>query len=241
MRNPINSIKKRLARLQSFPAVGSRGGALFLLDPQNWIDNRILAGVDYENKQLSKAKKLIAEYNVTIVVDIGANIGIYTIILGMESTVEMILAFEPVRRNYNQLLGNIFINRLDDKVRAHRVALGSAKGEAIIHIDPKSTNISRLEIGTADRDPSVFRQTETVVLERFDDIAPIVGRRVFVKIDVEGQAVEVIGGMKTFLERNKGVMQIEISRSESAVTDLLAESSWVPIDAIGVDHYFAKR
>lgn len=239
MRNPLHSLRKRLARLRGFPSVGRRGGARFLLDPANWIDNRLLAGAPYENAQLALARRLIRERGIDLVVDIGANFGLYTVLLGLEPGVAETHAFEPVARNYNQLLGNVFCNRLDAKVTAHRLALGAAAGRATIHIDPRSTGVSRLDLAGVARDASVFTQSETVEVRRLDDVLPSAGRSAYVKIDVEGKAVEVLRGMPAFLAANRGALQVEISPGEAGAGAILAEFGWLPV-AVEGDCFFGK-
>lgn len=81
----------------------------------------------------------IAARNIDLVIDIGANIGLYTVLLGQRPQIKTVFAFEPVRRNYAQLLGNVFVNGLANKVDAYRLALGSESGCVTMHIDPNST------------------------------------------------------------------------------------------------------
>lgn len=239
MRNPLYSLRKRLARMRAFPALGRRDGARFVLDPANWIDNRMLAGVPYEDAQLALARRLIAKRQIDCVIDIGANFGLYTVLLGLEPGVVEQHAFEPVRRNFNQLLGNVFCNRLDTKVTAHRLALGEAAGVVTIHIDPTSTGVSRIDLAGTVRDTSVFTQRETVELRRLDDVLPLEGRSVYVKIDVEGGAMGVLRGMEKFLARNSGALQIEISPGEAGAGALLEAHGWRAIATQG-DCFFGK-
>jgi FkbM family methyltransferase len=240
MRNPIHSLGKRLARLRRFPAIGRRGGARFVLDPQNWIDNRLLAGAPYEDAQLALARRLIAERKIDLVIDIGANFGLYTVLLGLEPGVAEVHAFEPVRRNYNQLIANVFGNRLDAKVSAHRFALGEAAGAAAIHIDPRSTGVSRLDLAGAARGASVFTQRETIEVRRLDDVLQAEGRSVYVKIDVEGKAIEVLRGMLVFLSRNRGALQVEISPAETGAGALLESRGWQAAAVVEGDGFFVK-
>ena len=144
---------------------------------------------------------------------IGANFGLYAIVLGLEPSVREVIAFEPVKRNYNQLLANVFANRLDNKVTAHRLALSDKhiSGQTI-YMDPKSTNLARFDVATADRPADVFRESETIDVARFDDILPLGGRRAFVKIDVEGEAENCLIGMENFFAKNKGVVEERFAR-----------------------------
>lgn len=240
MRNPLWSIRKRLARLKAFPAVARVDGAAFLLDPGNWIDNRLIAGVPYEREQLAAAADLIHEHDVRQVIDIGANFGLYTVMLGRLEAVERVDAFEPVQRNFNQMCGNIFANRLDGKVTAHCLALGAETGVATIHIDPASTGVSRLDLASAGRDSAVFSQSETIRIVRGDDVLSVSGMALYLKIDVEGHAPAVIEGMARTLAGNHGAMQVEIDSNDAEVVSRLQALGWTPERQAGNDRYYVK-
>lgn len=216
MKNPFHSLAKRAWRLKTDAVVARRRGALWLLEPKNWIDNRLLAGAPFENAQIANARRLIDNLRLDLLIDVGANIGVYSVLLGAHDAIKNIIAFEPVRRNHAQLMANLFLNDLTAKAEAHRVALGAEPASATIHIDPRSTGISRLDLESATRDTSVFRVSETVDMARLDDLCAVRGRRYFMKIDVEGAAVAALQGMSRFLRENTGVIQIELSQAERA-------------------------
>lgn len=218
--DPLASIRKRTVRYLPFPAIAAHSGATFVLDPRNWIDNRLVAGVPFEVEQIALAKQTIRKHAIDLFLDVGANIGLYTVLLGQLPEIEQVIAFEPVRRNYNQLLGNVFANKLDAKVEAHRMALSDRKGDAVIHIDPKSTGVSRLDLEGSGRNLAVFTQREKIEVARFDDVCSIENRRIYMKIDVEGHTREVLSGMEGLFERNTVHAQIEITDADP--TDLHA-------------------
>lgn len=241
MTSLLQSIRKRLTRLRAFPVLGTHEGAKFVLDPRNWTDNRVLARVPYEKAQFDHARKEIAARDLDLVIDIGANFGLYTIVLGREPGIREVIAFEPVKRNYNQLCANIFANRLDDKITAHCMALSdkNISGQTI-YMDPKSTNLARFDVATADRPADVFQKSETIDVARFDDILALENRRAFVKIDVEGEAERCLAGMENFFAKNKGVVQIEVSDCEPGVPAIMERYGWKLLRVIHLDHQFGK-
>jgi FkbM family methyltransferase len=235
------SLLKHLWRLRATPIVAKRRGGLFLLAPRDLIDTRLLAGQPYENAQIAKAESLIAARNIDLVIDIGANFGLYTILLGKLDQVREVIAFEPVRATCNKLNGNVFLNGLDAKVVAHQIALSDHAGEAEIHIDPRSTGISRFDLSDARKKLRAFKRTEAVRLERFDDVVSAAGRKAFVKIDVEGHSGEVLAGMPRFLAEAEAVVQVEVfERDREAVYSRLEKLGYRKFDQIEADHYFAK-
>ena len=241
LKNPLTSLTKRIARQWPSAVLARRRGARFLLHPQNWIDNRIFAGAAFERAQISAARTAIAERKIDTLIDIGANIGFYTVLLGRMPQITRVIAFEPVRRNYAQLMGNVFVNGLSSKVDAHRLALGAARGTADIHIDPTSTGVSRIDLATTARRSDAFADRETIEIAVFDDVCQLQGRRAFVKIDVEGGAVGVLQGMTAFLAANDAIFQIELSHAERAgVTDILGRAGYKLSREIEGDTIFAR-
>jgi FkbM family methyltransferase len=241
MHNPITSLAKRLVRFRAFPQISRRNGRVLILDPKNWIDTRLLAGAPYETKQLDHVRQRIAQLGINAVVDIGANIGLYTVALGLIPQVQKVHAFEPVRRNFNQLCGNVFANRLDAKVLAHALALGESDGEVVIHVDPTSTGVSRLDKTTALRNAEVFREQETIRIMRGDTALPQRGLHAFIKIDVEGHTLGVLAGLGQFLAATTGLIQVEEEGNSDAIRENLTASGWLFDRQIDSDLYFEKN
>lgn len=211
------SILKRLYRLLT-PRyrVVRRQGAMFLLDNRNWIDTRLLIGQPYERGQVDSSVALVKDLGITRIIDVGANMGVYTVLLTLRTAVETTLAFEPVRRNYDQLCANIFLNGLNGRVVAVNAALSDRTADAEILVDPTSTGVSRLALAGSRRDPGVFSARETIRCVRLDDEHRIAGARVFIKVDVEGHELEAIKGMTETLRNNMVVLQVEALTDERA-------------------------
>lgn len=66
-------------------------------------------------------------------VDIGANIGLYSLYAAISRGVEVI-AFEPESLNYALLNKNIFLNRMDRKIKAYPMALSNEIAFNAIHL-----------------------------------------------------------------------------------------------------------
>jgi len=220
------SILKRLHRLLGFRyRLVKRQGARFILDNKNWIDTRLLIGHQYERDQISSCIALINANSMDTLVDVGANIGVYSVLLNVNTTIRETLAFEPVKCNYNQLCGNIFVNNLNEKVTAINKALSDHNRERKIHIDPESTGVSRMDLEDTTRKSETFTKEEAITCVKLDDIYNFSERKIFIKIDVEGHEIHVIRGMKKTLCNNKVVVQVELLSSERvAECDSLLES-----------------
>jgi FkbM family methyltransferase len=235
-------VSKHINRLRPFPLLARRQEVCFLLDPRNWIDNRLAAGVPYEVDQLARAAKIIADERLDTLIDVGANIGVYTVLLGRLPEIKSVLSFEPIRRNFNQLLGNVFANGLDAKVDAYRVALSDRAGRTTIHVDPTSTGVSRLDLEACDRDLSVYTRKEEIRIASFDELITLENKRIYLKIDVEGHALQALFGMGRLFEANEIFLQIEMNeaREQSVYSRLLAYGMMLSAK-IGADCYLCPR
>ena len=119
-------------------------------------------------------------------VDVGANVGSYTV-LASGAVGARSVSFEPVPLTYRALLDNLHLNDITARVEAHNECLASAPGEAEFTADLDTGNhvlagpptdgigtvrvpVTTLDIALAKRDPAV------------------------IKIDVEGYETAVIDG-----------------------------------------------
>lgn len=210
MRKLGASIKKRIDRL-FYPRyrVVRRYGSRLLLDNRNWIDARILIRKPYENEQLDTCARLIEQYKIDTFIDIGANFGLYSIVLNQSGKLATTYAFEPVTRNHDQLCANIFINELTHKVIPVKKAASDKVMTETIHISPGSTGVSRLSLAHSGRDNAVFTDQEIIQTCRLDDELPLTGQRLLIKLDVEGHEMAALAGMQNILKTNQACLQVE--------------------------------
>ena len=242
LRYHVESIARRLTRRRRFPLVVKRRGAKFVLDPRNWLDRHLAMWRPYEDDLIAHAAATMERERLNVFIDIGANFGIYTVLLGRLPFVTEVIAFEPVRRNFNQLLANVFANRLDDKVEAHRLALGETHESLVIHIDPQSTAIARFDPKLENRNAENFTLRETVAVVPLDSVIVRKQMRAFVKIDVEGHAAAVLRGMSRLLADNDLVIQVELfAEEEQAVVELMSDRGYAAAETFGRDRYFRRR
>ncbi|HXM47352.1 MAG TPA: FkbM family methyltransferase [Pyrinomonadaceae bacterium] len=127
-----------------------------------------------------------------VFVDVGANVGVYTVLASAVGASS--ISIEPIENAFDQLMLNIHLNNLSDRVDAHRIGVGSKKGtlkftyalDTTNHVvdgaEAKDTPVCEVEVATLD---SIVDAVEPVLL----------------KIDVEGFETEVIAGADEVLSK----------------------------------------
>jgi FkbM family methyltransferase len=125
--------------------------------------------------------------------DIGANIGLYSLIACKNPAIHAVYAFEPVPETFRYLLENIRRNAAD-RCSARNVGISSASDELPIQIKKGHSGVSTLRDASLD-DVGFDSQTTIRVVgpEDFDALIDTsLPYRVIAKIDVEGHEHAVI-------------------------------------------------
>ncbi|MGI9407629.1 MAG: FkbM family methyltransferase [Hyphomicrobiaceae bacterium] len=239
--NAFFSVSKRLIRLRGRPLDVSRLGANWRLYPRDWIDNRLIVGRPYEHDQLNYMFRLIAEMELDTVIDCGANIGLYAVLAGVHAaSVREIHAFEPVPATFQRLSHHVRANELDDKVTCHETALSDHRGTFEMQFDPNSTGVSTMSESMATAQGRKFIDVLEVHAVRLDDVLSLEGRKLFIKIDVEGHALAVLGGMPDLLANNRAVLQIEESGDDDIIRERLEAAGFHRFHEIDAERYFTN-
>lgn len=155
-----------------------------------------------------------------IFVDVGANVGIYSLIAGRRvGPAGKVIAFEPMPSTSEALRVTIAVNGISRLVEAHEYALGSEEGSATLFIAPTSGHNSLLP----SEDASV--RTQPVRIRRGDRI---LGRQQprLIKIDVEGWELDVIDGLAETLDRSRGSNLVVEYSAEHIQRRGLTRSDW---------------
>jgi len=126
-------------------------------------------------------------------VDVGANIGSYSVLAGAVAKANCI-AFEPIPATHRQLLNNIHLNAIHEIVEARNIGIGRENGELkfTVSLDTVNHVACDTELGVP---------TLRVPVETLDD-ALSEKRPTIIKIDVEGFETNVIEGSTATLSRD---------------------------------------
>jgi FkbM family methyltransferase len=155
------------------------------------------------------------------VIDVGANVGIFTVYAATLASKGKIYAFEPVKSNFNHLTKNIALNKLKNVI-IERVGISDSKRETTIFLERSNTGGHSLYKEKYENIETI-RGTETINLitlqEVFDRYK--IKNCNFLKIDCEGSEFDVIKGLpdsyfgkidKIVLEFHPNVDEIELAR-----------------------------
>jgi FkbM family methyltransferase len=127
----------------------------------------------------------------SVIVDVGANIGFYTIGLAVRLPAARVYAFEPIPSNLMRLRENIEANALGSRVRVIEIALGAAPG--VLHLMPERGYESTGNAAPAAPDA---KGAVCVSLSALDLVAAELELDLcdLLKVDVEGAELRVLQG-----------------------------------------------
>jgi FkbM family methyltransferase len=175
-----------------------RGVPLYV-DPKDKSIVPSMVGGYFEEKELDIFEQLVGEASVFF--DVGANIGVYSVIGCTRSPTLVAYPFEPIEENRLLLERNISSHNLGQRVRVQPFAASNKPGKATIHLHHSGTHSLENDQG------GPTREIETLTLDQFTAQAGV-GPDIM-KIDVEGHEAAVIDGAWEMLARYGPTLFIE--------------------------------
>lgn len=142
-----------------------------------------------------------------IIFDVGANIGVTTVLFAQHAKDGHVISFEPSPVAFKYLEGTVAANYLTN-AKPVNVAIGAASGKTPFSDDAQSATASHLNI-----EGSLGEASHTVMVERLDDLASVYApnRLDFIKIDVEGYERGVIEGGLTSIKVRRPLVFVEFN------------------------------
>jgi FkbM family methyltransferase len=187
----------------------------------------------------------------SIVLDVGANIGFYSLLAASQLQDGRVHSFEPVPVNVERMKRNIALNGFDNITLNPQGAAGQA-GQATLYVPAddiynipgyRSTDAASLNQGLATT--TTEEAVELVTLDDYVQQQSIIHIDL-IKIDVEGAELGVLEGAETLLERFRPQVLMEIN------TRALKQAGKTPADIFAfwqarhyavyqIDHYGGLR
>jgi len=221
-------------------------GNRFLLDLDNFIDVLLYLDREYEGEEMRHLLEVASQSKVDTFLDIGANIGCYSLAMSSVPTIRTIHAFEPDPRNYAQLQANLWLNGKVGRIQAHALALSDQLGTIDFRLAPRKRERGKHQYNTGTSGMSDERSADSVPMKcaPLDDLLQMEGQRIIVKIDVEGHEAAVLRGMRKCLDKNQCTIMVEVwkgnTSSSDEVTRFFSSMNYHVVDRHGDNCFFAR-
>jgi len=160
--------------------------------------------------------------------DIGANIGVYTI-LAAKCTGKngRVFAFEPHCPNFSRMLDNIRVNNLEHIVTPCNFALHDQQGFFPFHYFSGEAATSHSQIGPAPGDLKLEFQPEISELKYSASIDSLIATKEFppphhIKIDVDGNEFAILRGMSNLMKSSQRPKSIQVEIDKPHKNEIMA-------------------
>jgi len=128
----VLTVKNWPAFLLNYSGIAHRGGTYYLRNGMILRDEEgTLTGTI---AVVFLRKHYGAVHGKGVIVDIGANIGVFTVFAASESPHARIYSFEPVPKNYAWLRRNVESSGLDGRVQTFNLGVVSTSGKRTLHL-----------------------------------------------------------------------------------------------------------
>lgn len=214
----------------------TRNGIKMICDPEDerMVPMEILNFDDYEAEELKMMQRFLNKDSV--ILDIGANIGWYSLNIAKDVPQGYIMAFEPVPKTFQYLKKNIELNNIHN-VKLYNFGLLETNDDVIFYYDPKLSAATSLRNLHEDRKKIKIK----CKIKRMDDFSKKIPKIDFIKCDVEGAEIFVIkGGIKT-IKKHLPILFLEMLRKWSAKFNYHPNDIIKILSDIGYDCYFIKN
>jgi FkbM family methyltransferase len=155
-------------------------------------------------------------------IDVGANFGYYTLILGgLVGAEGCVYSVEPNPAAAAMLRRSVDLNGMATRTTVIEAAAGAVDGgEVLLHVprnEPKNASVIG-SAGSAASDSGTLHHVRQV---RIDTVAAKVKRVDFIKVDVEGAEEAVIAGLMEVLRRDRPCLVLEFNAARCQDADAL--------------------
>ena len=196
LRNP-----RQVVLPQKDVVVESSFGARFVCSHENYIERMLMQDGHFEPESTAATMRAVAPGAVTI--DVGANVGFYSLLLakcvGPQGAVH---AFEPTRWAYERCLRNLALNRsLAESVVLNHAGLLAEERAGYEAIESR---FSARILARQKREQLRFLTLDRYCAERG------ITRIDFMKVDVDGYDYQVIAGARNILRQSNATLLCEL-------------------------------
>jgi FkbM family methyltransferase len=190
-------------------------------------------------------KMLMDEFQIDLVLDVGANEGQYAEQIRQFGYTGRLVSFEPLKSAFEKLKPRA---EGDPMWKIHNLGLGNEEGESKIYADGVFSSLLPLNPShpTPEMWPNRMDKVETIRVAKLDSLADGIfrgGEHCWLKIDVQGFELKVLEGARQTLGKVKAI-EVEVSLSEiytgqAVMLDVLNFLKGYGFDAIHLEPCFS--
>lgn len=177
-----------------------------LLNPTEHIQQQLFWYGHYEKELGELLKKIVRPGDVFL--DLGANIGYFSLLVAINSPSANIISFEPAKDLFHYMNDNISLNNIKN-VSAINAAAGEINEEKDLFISsPDNSGMSSFH-----QPENYSGKKERVKVLSMDEWFKTSGlsKIDIIKLDIEGSELAALKGMKEILQKQKPVLIVEVN------------------------------
>jgi len=172
-------------------------------------------------------------------IDIGSNIGFYTLFFSSLLNNGKVFSYEPNFKNFKKLKKNILLNKFKN-IKCYNFGISSRNGNAKLY-DTSHYNEGGHYINLEDK--SINKKFETIKIFKLDSLLKKNKKNLFIKIDVEGHEMHVLHGMQNILKRSNCFLIIETGKKKGLknITNFLKKFNYVIKKRFTINTVYVKN
>ena len=208
------------------------------------MDKEIYLFNEYENKQIEYLIKNIKKSNFEYFIDVGANSGVYSLIINNYFRYIKIISFEPVKKSIQKFKINLTENPKLKNIKINKYGLSDKNTNLLMKSQVRNNYIQTGGFGVVTKSDNLSNfHTEKAFFKKGDNVLKMVNKKIILKIDTEGHEEFVLRGLSKFLKKNKVFLQIEIyNKNLIKINKLLKTFKFVKVNSFcsdgKIDYYF---
>jgi len=171
----------------------------------NYIDWGVYIYEGLEKGLVNYISTKISEFDYFL--DVGSNSGSISLPFCHLKNLK-IICFEPLNYSYQKLINNFKINEAYTNHQFYKLALSNKTGDEKIYFSKTNSNIGMATLNK-NIDLNFFNQSETIKVDKLDNIIDLQDQKIFIKVDIEKHENEFIEGALNLLKNNQILMYLE--------------------------------
>lgn len=177
-----------------------------LLNPTEHIQQQLFWYGHYEKELGELLKKIVRPGDVFL--DLGANIGYFSLLVAINSPFANIISFEPVKDLFQNMNDNISLNNLKNISTINAAAGEISEEKDLLISTPDNSGMSSF------RQPENYSgKKERVKVVPIDEWFKTSGlsKIDIIKLDIEGSELAALKGMKDVLQKQRPILIVEVN------------------------------